>query len=162
MGRAFHKKVSVPLGRGAKTHGTGVRYIDQKTPANPPTAPTPEDIAAIEALRAQYGVREWNIYVLNQVGSLALDAWEDGLLEKDNKEWGLGLPTEKVIDRALATISNAIVKSCNYDQVDIDRLIQSLGRHASSSSKYGSAMSFVVERFSQYFQKIEAAQKGGV
>lgn len=80
MGQAYHRK-RIPLGRGTKTRGVGIRYTLVMPPA--PRELTAEDIVAREverqkqvALEEGRRLREWNISVLLNVGQQIMQSWQ--------------------------------------------------------------------------------------
>jgi hypothetical protein len=149
MGNAFHKK-KMPLGRGTKTHGIGISYIE---PAPPTRKPTAEEVAARkqewDAAAAKRGIREHNVYWLMWVAGYALDAWEDSVL-------GEGAKVDATIARAMAMVNTAVTKCCDKDGIDVDRLMRTFEKKSViSNSDLVAALGFVSKRFSSMFKKLQ-------
>jgi hypothetical protein len=154
MGNAFHRK-QIPLSRGSKTHGTGIRYADT-TPTSVRKL-TADELAVREqqkaAFKAQRGLRDWNVYCLMTIAGFALDAWEDVILEQ--KSVDRDYATEKVVDKALTIVNTAVTKHCDKSGIEVERLIQSLHR-AHHSAELQSALRVVSKRFSSVFDTVAA------
>jgi hypothetical protein len=157
MGRAFHKK-HIPLGRGTKTSGVGISYVD-------PAQPQPKELTAAEvaireqekaAQEAKRGVRELNVYRLMMAAGFALDAWEDEILKRNGLERDFAL--EKLADRALTMANTAITKCCDISGVDVDHLLETLDKRSATAKSYStelaSALEFVSKRFASIFGQL--------
>jgi hypothetical protein len=152
MGNAFHRK-QIPLGRGSKTRGTGIHYVDI-TPTSVREFAA-DELAAREqqkaALQAQRGTRGWNVYCLVTIAGFALDTWEDEVLEQKSVDRDYNI--ERVVDKALTIVNTAVTRSCDTNGIEVDRLIQSLQR-PQRNAELSSALAFVCERFSSIFDAI--------
>jgi hypothetical protein len=143
MGNAFHKK-QIPLGRGGRTRGTGIRYTDAPLPAQPTGAPkTPVNPS----------VRDWNVYCLMTLAARALDDWEDVLLAERGVERDLG--SERIVDKALTASNTAITRHCDHTGINIDSLLAHLGRR-SADTRLSAALAFVGKRFTEVFDRVGA------
>jgi hypothetical protein len=153
MGRALHRK-SIPLGRGTKTRGTGIKYVDM----SPPTvALTAEQVAAREQEKAfrqsRRGLRDWNVHCLMRIAGFALDDWEDSVLPAGvDRDYAI----ERVADKAMTLINTAVTKYSDNSGIEVDRLMQSLNNHPAraKNKELDAALAFVSKRFTRVFDKV--------
>lgn len=152
MGTAFHRK-QIPLSRGSKTRGTGIRYTD--ITATSVRELTADELAAREeqkaTFQAQRGTRGWNIHCLMTMAGFALDAWEDVILKE--KSLDRDYATERIVDKALTIVNTAVTKHCDTSGIEVDLLIQSLQRPQRSAALC-SALASVCKRFSSVFDAV--------
>jgi hypothetical protein len=155
MGNAFHKK-KIPLGRGSKTRGVGIGYVETSRPQGGEL--TAEEIAEREKTAPARGVREWNVHRLMKIAGFALDAWEDAIFVERGiviDDFTRDLALEKITDKAYTIANTAITKACGSDGVDVDRLIGTLNKRSEKAKFYNerlaSAISHISKKFSSLF-----------
>lgn len=164
MGQAFHKK-KMALGRGTKTTGVGISYVE-------PTQPqarelTAEEVAVREqekaAVEAKRGTREHNVYALVHRAGFVLDEWEDETLKERGlslDDSGLNAALDKIVDRALTMVNTAITRCCDNDGIDVERLIETLDDRSAMAKSYNaelsSALEFVSKKFTSIFETLNA------
>jgi len=170
MGQAHRRKQIQVLGRGPKARGTGLHYIEPRTPVvHKLTAAQLADREKMKTTIATRGIRKWNVFALETFSARQLDAWEEKILAEKNISIDDGyLPILKPIDRALRMAITVVNKHCDHNGVEVDGLLQALELRRSKTQPNGylnEALAFLIKGLSEMFEKVlreENLVEGGV